>query len=82
MPSHQIVVKRLINLEDSLSQSYKYAIHAEILQAFSLLPWLISTTDLVEKILPILRIRIQSVASLFDFLFTPSLSDPLTEFLN
>lgn len=67
MPSHQYVLKRIVDLEDSINQTYKYSLQSEILKSFSLLPWLICTNDLIDKILPILRNRIQSV-SIISFL--------------
>lgn len=57
MPGHQLVTKRLIKLEDTLSHTYKYAVHCEILQVFELLPWLLCTEILVDDILPILDKR-------------------------
>ena len=65
MPGHPLVAKRLIKLEESLSQTYKYSLHVEILQAFALLPWVFCTEFLVEEILPILDKRTNSV---FNFL--------------
>jgi hypothetical protein len=61
MPGHQLVTKRLVRLEESLSQTYKYSLHCEILQVFSLLPWLLCTDTLVDEILPILEKRIYCV---------------------
>ena len=62
MPGYQLVLKRLIQLESTISQSYKYTIHALILEAFGQLPWLISTENLVEKVLPILEQRLDARA--------------------
>jgi hypothetical protein len=62
MPGNQLVLKRLIQLENAISQSYKYTIHATILESFGLLPWLISTDSLVDKILSILEQRINAVS--------------------
>jgi len=63
MPGHQLVTKRLIKLEETISQSFKYSLHVDILQSFSLLPWVICTEFLVEEILPILDKRSNSVCS-------------------
>ena len=57
MPGHQLVTKRLIKLEESLSQTYKYSLHCDTLHAFSLLPWLLCTDVLVDELLPILDKR-------------------------
>jgi hypothetical protein len=61
MPGHQLVLKRLVQLESTMSQSYKYTIHATILDSFVLLPWLVCTETLVDKILPILEQRMNAV---------------------
>jgi hypothetical protein len=63
MPGYQLVTKRLIKLEESISQTYKYSLHVDLLQAFALLPWVICTEFLVEEILPILDRRTNSVIS-------------------
>lgn len=62
MPGHQLVTKRLIKLEEAVSQSYKYSLHVDILQAFSLLPYVLCTEFLVEEVLPILDKRTNSVS--------------------
>jgi hypothetical protein len=61
MPGSQLFMKRIVKLEQSISESYKYSLHAQILDSFSLLPWAICTDYLVEKILPILDKRIEAV---------------------
>lgn len=61
MPGHQLVLKRLIELEKAISLSYKYSCHCLILESFTLLPWLVCTDVLIEKILPILEIRSNAV---------------------
>ena len=61
MPGYQLVIKRLIKLEESISQTCQYSLHVEILDAFSLLPWLICTEFLIEEILPILEKRSNAV---------------------
>jgi hypothetical protein len=66
MPGYQLVLKRLIQLESSLSQSYKYTMHAQVIDCFGLLPWLLSTENLIEKILPILEKRMQAVIVFID----------------
>ena len=62
MPGHQLVIKRLLQLEQNTSATYKYSIHVQILEAFALLPRLICTDLLVDKILPVLDVRLNSRA--------------------
>jgi hypothetical protein len=62
MPGYQLMLKRIIQLEQSTSQTYKYSIHVQILEAFALMPKLFSTDLLVEKVLPILDTRLNSRA--------------------
>ncbi len=73
MLEHHLVLRRLLQCEQTLSQSYRYSTHVQVLNAFALLPWLVCTETLVDKILPVLESRIKSVghrfASLFRFVF-------------
>ncbi|CAF1034388.1 unnamed protein product, partial [Brachionus calyciflorus] len=62
MPGYQLVLKKLFELENSISQSYKYSLHVLILECFALLPYLVCTDILVEKILPMLEIRVNARA--------------------
>lgn len=65
MPGYQLIFKRLFELENSVSQSFKYSLHALILDSLALMPWLVSTDVLVERILPLLESRIDSVSFFF-----------------
>ena len=56
-----MVLDRVLHLEDIISQSYKYTAHVNILESFKLLPWLVRTDELVEKVLPILETRLNAV---------------------
>jgi len=56
-----LVLKRFLNLEEKISQTYKYNLHVEVLESFSILPSLFCTDILVERILPILELRLSSV---------------------
>lgn len=69
MPGYQLVLKRLTTLENSISQTYKYNLHSTILDSFSLMPWLISTDNLIEKILPVLESRLNSVSAFISLSF-------------
>ena len=61
MPGYQLVLDRLVQLEKSMSETYKYTLHSQVLASFSILPWLICTDLLVDKILPILETRLNAV---------------------
>lgn len=63
MPGCQLIFKRLFELESSVSQSFKYSLHVLILDSLALTPWLVSTDVLVERVLPLLETRIDSVSN-------------------
>ena len=50
-----------MQLEEIISQSYKYNIHVNILDSFKMLPWLVRPEDLIDKVLPILDTRLNAV---------------------
>lgn len=62
MPGYQLILKKLFELEESVSQSYKYSLHVLILNSLALMPWLVSTDLLIERILPLLETRIDAVS--------------------
>ena len=62
MPGHQLMLKRIIQLEQSTSQTYKYSTHIQILDSFAIMPRLFCTDILVEKVLPVLDTRLNSRA--------------------
>ena len=60
-----MVLKRLLQSEQTLSQSCKYSVHEQLLNSFSLLPWLICSELLIERVLPVLESRLNAVYYIF-----------------
>ena len=62
MAGGQLVLKRLLKLEEATSLTCKYSLHCQLLRAFRLLPWLLATDALVDHVLPVLDRRVDSRA--------------------
>ncbi len=61
MSNFDIVLERLLQLEDGISRTYKYTIHVNILESFQVFPWLLRTDLIVDRVLPVLEARINAV---------------------
>ena len=61
MPNFDIVLEKLLQLEDAISRTYKYTIHVNILESFQIFPWLLRTDLSVDRVLPVLEARLNAV---------------------
>ena len=61
MPNFDIVLEKLLQLEDAISRTYKYTIHVNILVSFQIFPWLLRTDLSVDRVLPVLEARLNAV---------------------
>jgi serine/threonine-protein phosphatase 4 regulatory subunit 4 len=56
------ILNKILKFEEDLNKTHKYNIHENILISFEQLPWLISTDELVDRVLPVLESRLNSRA--------------------